>query len=204
MKKRLSVFSSFSPDGAGDNFWGIRHNEDYDLVSQARRGKEAYRKLVVKYQERVYATIFQILHHRADAEDITQETFIKAYYALDKFDPKYKFSTWLLRIAINTTLSFIKKRQRKPVTIPLAEELIIPDQEVDIPKQSISLERLRKAVDSLRPNYRVPFVLFHIEKFSYDEIAEIMNVSLGSVKNYLFRARKWLKKRLLTELAAST
>jgi RNA polymerase sigma-70 factor (ECF subfamily) len=179
------------------------HSEDYELVQAALKGKEAFARLVSKYQHGVYHTAFQILRNAADAQDAAQEAFIRAYESLEKYNPGFSFLTWVTRIAVNISLNILKTRKRQP--LPLETVSNYPAKEADGPDvPQIPKEKILRAVETLRPRHRVAFVLFHIEKKAYGEIASIMDVPLGSVKNYLLRARRRLRKILSSEVNLRT
>ncbi|HHH76458.1 MAG TPA: RNA polymerase sigma factor [Phycisphaerae bacterium] len=154
------------------------------------------------YQNKVYQMVFQIVRHDADARDIVQDAFVKAYQSLDKYDRRFRFITWVSRIAVNLSLNLIKKRKRQPVSLqsvpePAALEKADTDALPRIPK-----EKILAAAEMLRPAYRIAFTLFHVEGYRYSEVASLMDVKIGSVKNYLFRARKKLLKILTPETFA--
>lgn len=184
---------------SGDN----HHSEDYELVQAALKGKEAFASLVAKYQHRVYHTAFQILRNAADAQDVAQEAFIRAYESLEKYNPGHSFLTWVTRMAVNASINIIRKRKKQPVPLDTAAGCPAK-QETGAALPQIPKERILAAVDTLRPRHRIAFVLFHIEKKAYGEIASIMDVPLGSVKNYLLRARRRLRKILSSEIDLST
>jgi len=177
-----------------------QHSEDYQLVQAALKGKEAFARLVSKYQQRIYSIAFQILRSHPDAQDITQETFIKAYESLKKYDPRYAFLTWLTRIAVNQSLNTLKKRKRLPLPLETIAEHAAADTPEETSFPRIPKEKILATVDTLRSRHRVAFILFHIEKRPYQQIASIMDVPLSSVKNYLFRARRKLRKILSADV----
>ncbi len=173
--------------------------EDYMLVQQALKGKEAFAKLVAKYQNRIYHIAYQILRHAADSQDITQEAFIKAYESLRRYDPGHSFLTWLARIAVNLSLNALRKRKKTPLPLNAVADPAAPEpQESQIPQ--VPKKKILEKLDLLRPKHRVAFILFHIEKCGYNQIASIMNVSVTSVKNYLFRARRKMRALLTPEV----
>lgn len=168
--------------------------------------------LVRRYQTRIHAHVTRIIGHREDALDLTQEIFLKVYQALPRFNPEYKFSTWLFRIAGNAAIDHLRKK--RPRTVPLE----VPDPEgqgkMSTPEYSTAeldpygmlrnLERGRaisEAIADLPPEFRELIALRHFVGLSYEEIAEIKEMPLGTVKNKLFRARAVLKDRLAGELS---
>jgi RNA polymerase sigma-70 factor, ECF subfamily len=168
--------------------------------------------LVRRYQTRVHAHVAKMIGHRDDALDLTQEIFLKVYQALYRFNPEYKFSTWLFRIAGNAAIDHLRKKRLR--TVPLE----VPDPDgagrVSSPEYSSSdldpygslrnLERgnaISRAIADLPLEFRELIALRHFAGLSYEEIAEVKQMPLGTVKNKLFRARAVLKERLAGELS---
>lgn len=184
---------------------------DQEVVTHARQGREvAYRELIGRYQRPVFSLIYRLVRDREKAEDLAQETFIKVLNALDRYDPTYKFSSWIFKIAHNTALDHLRKKQ--PVTLSLqgspharteAEieatslDAVSSDENPEEFTQSRELgAHIEAAVAKLRPEYRTAILLCHVEGRPYEEIAEIMEVPLGTVKTYIHRARGELKEHL--------
>jgi RNA polymerase sigma-70 factor, ECF subfamily len=184
---------------------------DQEVVTYARQGREvAYRELIGRYERPVFSLIYRLVRDREKAEDLGQETFIKVLNALDRYDPSYKFSSWIFKIAHNTALDHLRKKE--PLTLSLdgspharttAEiEATTLDavSNAESPEEYASSRELgghiEVAVAKLRPEYRTAIVLCHVEGRPYEEIAEIMEVPLGTVKTYIHRARIELKKHL--------
>jgi RNA polymerase sigma-70 factor (ECF subfamily) len=169
---------------------------DRDLILRARRGDaEAYGDLVARHQTSVFNVCYRILHNRADAEDLAQETFIRALDRLHTFDLEREFSPWIRRVAANLCLNHIEAQ--KP-SAPLDEErdedkTQSPGEQVEVKERS---EQIRSALASLPPHYRVVVELRHYQELSYDEIASELNIPLSDVKSHLFRARKLLAEKL--------
>lgn len=180
---------------------------DAELVAEALRGaQEAFREIVVRFERPVYSLIARMIQDPATAEDLAQEVFIKAFRRLDTYDGERKFSSWLFKIAHNTTIDHL--RRHAPETVPLEggkdkdEEhrgglaAVLSDDSVENP--SAAAERkdmarsLERAIARLRPDYREVVVLFYIEGASYQEICEATGLPLGTVKTNLHRARKEL------------
>ncbi|MEW6685345.1 MAG: sigma-70 family RNA polymerase sigma factor [Candidatus Edwardsbacteria bacterium] len=165
-----------------------------------KQDQQAYTKLIEKYKRPVFSFIFRLVRHQQDAEDMAQETFIKIFRSLDSYNPELKFSNWLFKIAYNTTIDFL--RRQKPETISLDDEehpLEIPSLTGD-PMEALKRSSLRKtieqAVNLLPVEYRTVVLLRHREEKSYQEIAEILNLPLGTVKAKVHRARNALRKLL--------
>ena len=184
---------------------------DQEIVALARKGREAaYRELIGRYQRPVFSLIYRLVRDREKSEDLAQETFIKVLNALDRYDPSYKFSSWIFKIAHNTSLDHLRKKE--PITLslegsPHAETA--SEQEASV-IQALSTEEtpedyaasrelgatLEVAIGKLRPEYRTAIIMCHVEGRPYEEIAETMGVPLGTVKTYIHRARNELKKEL--------
>jgi RNA polymerase sigma-70 factor (ECF subfamily) len=167
----------------------------------------AFRQLVTAYQARVYNTAISILQNAEDAEDITQEVFIQVFQSIHQFKEDAKLSTWLYRITVNKSLACIRKRQTQKrfgfLTSLLGTE-DIPHSASETPfyHPNVALEGkelsaiLFKAIYQLPDNQRIAFILHKIEQLSYQEIAEVMEVSVSSVESLMFRAKQNLQKYL--------
>lgn len=184
---------------------------DQEVVTYARQGREvAYRELIGRYERPVFSLIYRLVRDREKSEDLAQETFIKVLNALDRYDPSFKFSSWIFKIAHNTALDHLRKKE--PLTLSLdgsphartAAEIEATTLDAvssdESPEEYTSSRELgghiEVAVAKLRPEYRTAIVLCHVEGRPYEEIAEIMEVPLGTVKTYIHRARGELKKHL--------
>ncbi|MHC4598530.1 MAG: RNA polymerase sigma factor [Planctomycetota bacterium] len=185
-------------------------NDDLQLVTRAQgRDAEAFQTLVLRYQDRVYNTAYRLTGDRTLAEDLTQEVFFKAFKALKKFKGKSSFSTWLYRITVNACTSEWRKagaqKRGKEVPFPSGGD------DADGPQwepageggnpgeQAERVERntmVQKAIENLENDYRTVVVLRDIEGFSYEEIAEIIERPVGTVRSRLHRARSELKEKL--------
>jgi RNA polymerase sigma-70 factor (ECF subfamily) len=185
-------------------------SEDAKLVISATEGDgEAFGKLVEKYTSFVYRTVFYDIKNRQDAEDISQEVFIKAYKALSTFRSDSEFSTWIYRICKNTVYDYIRKTSReKSITISEMSSGDENDRSYEIPDESgkydpeklyISKETskaVNDAISSLSEEHRSIIIMRDFEGYSYFEIAEILSIEEGTVKSRISRARKMLKKKL--------
>ena len=169
---------------------------DRDLIVRARRGDGgAFSELVTRYQTSVFNVCYRILHERGEAEDLAQETFIRAYNRLGQFDLEREFGPWVRRVAANLCLNHLESQK---ITAPLdedrdADESTRPEKQVEARERS---EQIRVALASLPPNYRVVVELRHYQELSYDEIAAELKIPLSDVKSHLFRARKLLAEKL--------
>lgn len=185
--------------------------DDSALVKRAKEGDgKAYDELTLLYKEAVYSIIYRMVHNQQEAEDLMQETFIKAYNSITSFNEEYAFSTWLFKIATNNCIDFFRKRKLR--TYSMDQSIRYKDDEIQveyaddkptIEKEIISSEKskiIKIAIEQLPEKYRQAIVLRHQEERSYEEIAEIMNLPLGTVKARIFRAREMLYKSLKDRL----
>jgi RNA polymerase sigma-70 factor (ECF subfamily) len=185
--------------------------EDAALIKQCREGDSAaFGRLVAKYQDRVFNTCWRMCGNRADAEDFTQEAFVKAFQAIDRFAERSKFSTWVFRIAVNVVLSSRRGKKAKAVyslddspgpasdaSTSAAERAVSQESPPD--GDASDRERTRivaEALASLEEEHRTVVILRDLESFGYDEIAEILDVPAGTVKSRLHRARMALRDKL--------
>lgn len=178
---------------------------DYQLVCQARDhgNQKAYADLMNTYREPIYYMLLKMTNSSTDADDLTIEAFGKAFKSLSQYTPDYAFSTWLFRIATNNCIDFIRKKRAKLVSIDnvytnidgeqigidIASETLDPEEKV-IEKQKIKM--MREIVSKLKPHYRTLIELRYFDELSYEEIAQELNLPLGTVKAKLFRARDLL------------
>jgi RNA polymerase sigma-70 factor, ECF subfamily len=181
--------------------------EDSRLIQQAIRGDDlAYRRLMEKYHDAIFNFIFRMVHDREQVEDLAQEAFIKAFSSLKSFNEEYAFSTWLYKIATNNCIDYIRKRKPQMYSIDkpidskdsdMAFEL--PDESYEADQDIISDQRavlLNHAIGKLPEKYRKVIQLRHVEERSYEEIAEMLKLPIGTVKAHIFRARELLYKQL--------
>lgn len=184
---------------------------DHDLVALAASGSEkAYRELLDRYQRPVFSLIYRMVRDREQAEDLAQETFVKVFNHIDRFDPKYKFSSWIFKIASNLTIDAIRKKELDTVSLDGSRHATTSD---DVDATRITVEsrdenpeeyleakelgrEIEQAIGGLRAEYQTAILLRHVEGRPYEEIAEIMGVPLGTVKTYIHRARSELRTTL--------
>jgi RNA polymerase sigma-70 factor (ECF subfamily) len=190
---------------------GEAEGTDEQIVALVLSGQEhLFETLVRRYQTRILSHVARMVGSREDALDLSQEIFLKVFGALDRFNPEFRFSTWLFRIAGNAAIDHLRKR--KPRTVPL--ETTDTDGHVSSPEYKSSdldpfgqlrnTERgaaIARAIADLPAEFRELIALRHFTGLSYEEIAEVKNMPLGTVKNKLFRARAVLKERLAGELS---
>ena len=182
--------------------------DESTLVAQSRRGDTvAFGELVRRYEAKIFRLAQHVTQNREDAEDVLQETFMKAYEHLDQFQGNSKFYTWIVRIAVNQALMKLRRRKTdKSVsldeTIDTGEDTIVREIAAwdEDPEQRFSREELGgildTAVDSLEPPYRSVFVLRDIEELSTEETADALGLSIPAVKSRLLRARLQLREKL--------
>ena len=169
---------------------------DSDLILSTRRGNvEAYGELVTRHQTSVFNVCYRILHEHAEAEDMTQETFLRAHAHLERFDIQRPFGPWIRRVAANVCLNHLEAQK---VTVELdderdADDSQSPQSRLEVRERS---EQIRLALASLPPHYRAVVELRHYQEMSYDEIAAELNLPMSDVKSHLFRARKLLAEKL--------
>ncbi len=167
----------------------------------------AYARLRDKYWGSLNAMLYRMVHNQLDAEDLTQEAFIKAFTSLSSFNFQYAFSTWLYKIASNNCIDYLRKRRLKTVSInePIRTskgemEMQLPDPDIQAPDAPMTAtERtaiLKAAIADLPEKYRKVIELRHEKEMEYQDIAEELDLPLGTVKAHLFRARAQLLKRL--------
>lgn len=185
-----------------------RAYEDYELVQQAVRGnQQAYASLLDRYQPSVYHTMLRMVRNSEDATDLTMEAFGKAFCSLLSYVPRHAFSTWLFRIAINNCIDHIR---RKRLVLMSLDDSIDPEAENEFgdslrdwarnPEEQFirkqRLDSMRSALMRLDRKYRLMIEMRYFEELSYDEIAQEMNLPLGTVKAQLFRAKELLYEML--------
>ncbi len=182
--------------------------DEAGLVAKAKTGDEhAFTELVNQYERKIYRLAKHITQNDEDAEDVLQETFLKAYEHLNNFQGNSKFYTWIVRIAVNESLMKLRKRKGDK-TVPLdepvdtGEEMVAREIAVweDNPEQRYSRDEMQQilddAVQSLKPDFRTVFILRDIEELSTEETAETLGISVPAVKSRLLRARLALREKL--------
>lgn len=170
--------------------------DDKVLVQECLEGsRKSFELIVEKYYKTVFRLSFRILHNSDDAEEITQTVFIKAFENLDKYNPKFKFFSWLYRIAINEALNFSKKQS---YTEKLNDEYSTNEENPDqIYDRSELGEKIQVALLELDMLYRVPVVLKHFLDYSYKELSDLLDIPEKTVKSRLFTGRQLLKDILI-------
>jgi len=177
---------------------------DYNLVQNALKGNQkAYAELLQRYRESVFFMMLKMCNNKDDAEDLTIEAFGKAFRRLGQYTPQFAFSTWLFKIASNNGIDFIRKKRIRALSLDTgfrnedgdSMEIAVTDDQPDPIEALERKERLnlmRDVVTRLKPRYRTLIELRYFEEYSYEEIAEELDLPLGTVKAQLFRARDFL------------
>lgn len=184
---------------------------DQEIVALARAGEEAaYRELIRRYERPLFSLLYRMVRDRELAEDLAQETFVKALNAIESYRPEFKFSSWIFKIANNAAIDHLRRRELDTLSLegsPHAETpeaveataLQIGDRQ-ESPLDTVEARELggqiELAIGQLRPEYRSCILLRHVEGRAYEEIAEILNLPLGTVKTYIHRARNELRQAL--------
>ena len=184
---------------------------DQEVVLLARSGREAaYRELIRRYERPVFALLFRMLRDRELAEDLSQETFIKALNAIESYRPEFKFSSWIFKIANNAAIDHLRRRELDTLSLDGSPHAETPEAmqatalqigaRQETPLDTVEAKELgseiEAAIGRLRPEYRSCILLRHVEGRAYEEIAEILDLPLGTVKTYIHRARNELRVAL--------
>ncbi|MBQ85721.1 MAG: RNA polymerase sigma factor RpoE [Gammaproteobacteria bacterium] len=186
---------------------GVEETTDQQLVDQVMAGnKNAFNLLVIRYQHRVAALIARFVRDPQELEDVAQEAFIKAYRALPLFRGDSAFYTWLYRIAVNTAKNYLVSRSRRPPAQDLEIDEVDPTEtgsvlhEIESPEGSLSTIELKAALeavlDSLPEELQTAFILREFSGLSYDDIAEIMDCPVGTVRSRIFRSREAIDRKI--------
>jgi RNA polymerase sigma-70 factor (ECF subfamily) len=179
----------------------VNNDPDLALVERCRNGDwTAFTELVVRYQRPIYNAAFWVLRKPEDASDIAQIVFLKVAERLDEYDPRFKFFSWIYRIAVNESLNLLRRNGREEA---LDSEIDLPTSENADPERQASAaevsRRIRSALMKMTPNDRVVLTLRHFSECSYEEIGQILDLDPKTVKSRLFEARQRLRE-LLSDL----
>jgi RNA polymerase sigma-70 factor, ECF subfamily len=184
---------------------------DQEVVLEAREGRQAaYRELVRRYERPIFSLIYRMVRNREQAEDLSQETFVKALNAIESYRPEYKFSSWIFKIANNVAIDHLRRRELDTLSLDGSPHALTPEavQATALQlgdRQETALEELEakelggeieRAIAGLRPEYRSCILLRHVEGRPYEEIATMLDLPLGTVKTYIHRARGELREAL--------
>ena len=186
-------------------------SSDQEIVAFARDGREAaYRELIRRYERPVFSLILRMVRDRQLAEDLAQETFVKALNAIGSYRPEFKFSSWIFKIANNAAIDHLRRREVDTLSLDGAPHATSPEDieatalqvgdkgetplaELEARELGTAIER---AIGRLRPEYRSCILLRHVEGLAYEEIAQLLELPLGTVKTYIHRARHELRGQL--------
>lgn len=184
---------------------------DQEVVARACEGSErAYRELLGRYERPVFSLIYRMVRDRERAEDLCQDTFIKVLNALTSYRPEYKFSSWIFKIANNAAIDHLRKKQLDTLSLDGAPDAVTQERQegtslqvadnIETPLDELEARELgshiEAAIGKLRPEYRSCILLRHVEGRPYEEIAEMLDLPLGTVKTYIHRARGELRATL--------
>jgi RNA polymerase sigma-70 factor (ECF subfamily) len=184
---------------------------DQEVVLMARAGREAaYRELIRRYERPIFALLFRMVRDRELAEDLSQETFVKALNAIESYRPEFKFSSWIFKIANNAAIDHLRRRELDTLSLDGSPHAETPEAmqatalqigaRQESPLDTVEAKELGGAIEiaigRLRPEYRSCILLRHVEGRAYEEIAEMLDLPLGTVKTYIHRARNELRQAL--------
>lgn len=184
-------------------------NSEQDLIKRSLQGEtQAFEELVLQYQDKVYALAYRYMGNEEDAYDMSQEAFIKAYRSLRSFKGNASFGTWIYRVASNVCLDELRRRKRKIVPLSLDEPLATQegdevDKEIADPTPTLDIlyeqkefsQYIQNLLDQMKPEHKTVVILRDIMELSYEEIASVLDCSIGTVKSRLSRARMVFKKK---------
>jgi RNA polymerase sigma-70 factor (ECF subfamily) len=171
--------------------------QDRALVRDYLGGRrDAATGLVDRYQKRLYTLARRLLANAQDAEDVTQTVFFNAFEKLRTFDPRYRFFSWIYRMTVNESLNFLKRPSRRRM-VALEDTPELPAPAIRSSGATEARDRIDQALTRLKPDDRTVVVLKHIESFSYEEIADVLDIPVRTVKSRLFTARERLRLTLL-------
>ncbi len=184
---------------------------DEELVISSRNGDiDAFEELVNRYERKIYTIAYRLIGNPDDASDLTQEAFLKAFQGLKNFRGDSSFQTWMSRIVTNVCRDELRRRYCKPVE-HLEETIILEEGEVtrqvasqdpgpeELYEKKELQELIQEMINTLTPEFRMALILRDIQGYSYEEISEQLNCSIGTVKSRINRARNYLKKKLVNE-----
>ena len=182
-------------------------NNDLEIIEEALGGSQkAFKELTRRHQNSVYHIIYKIVRDQETTNDLVQETFMKAFTSLASYRSEYRFSTWLYKIAANCSIDFLRKKRINALSLDQQLQTREGSVEIEVPDNSYNPERdlvrkqqsvsISEAIDSLPDKYREVIIYRHKDDKSYEEIAELLGIPVGTVKARIFRARELLKKKL--------
>lgn len=172
---------------------------DNELVKECLEGnQEAYSELISRYKRLIYSVAYKFSRDSDEVNDLAQESFIKIYRSLSKYDSQYKFSTWSVKVATNICLDHVRRKRLRSVSLEEIENFTGRNNSPeDYYLRKEKSQALKEAIDELPEIYRVPIIMYHQNGMSYKEIAEKLNKPMSIIKNRIFRARHTLKESLV-------
>jgi RNA polymerase sigma-70 factor, ECF subfamily len=194
--------------GAKDRPGNLAGASDQQVVEWAKDGHDpAFRELVRRYERPVFSLVYRMVRDRALAEDLTQETFIKVLNGIRSYRPEFKFSSWIFKIANNAAIDHLRRRELDTLSLDGAPHAQTPEEMqatslqlgsgLESPLDEVAARELgshiERAIARLRPEYRACILLRHVEGHSYEEIAQMLDLPLGTVKTYIHRGRNELR-----------
>ncbi len=182
-------------------------NEELEIIKEALSGSQkAFRTLTERHSASISHVIFKIVRDRDTTNDLTQETFMKAFSSLASYRSEYRFSTWLYKIAANSAIDFLRKKRINAFSLDQKIETSEGTIEIDVPDNSYNPEQdlvrkqqnitIQSAIEDLPERYKEVIIYRHKDDKSYEEIADLLGIPVGTVKARIFRARELLKKKL--------
>lgn len=185
---------------------------DEEIIEKIKDGSvELFEVIVTRYQRKLINYIYRMINDFESAMELCQEVFIKVYNSLDKYNPSYKFTTWIHRISSNATIDWMRKKKidafsldgpagedSLPLTHQIASKDLTPLETLEMGQLQA---RIEAAIEELPLIYKQLIILRHINELSYEEIASTVDLPLGTVKNRIFRGREMLKSKLISELS---
>ncbi len=207
MPKKPRHKASPPPPTQKDQRRSDSRSEDSEIIQQALQGDDAaYKRLMNKYHDAIFNFIYRMIRDKHQVEDLTQEAFIKAFSSLKSFNDQYAFSTWLYKIATNNSIDYIRRRKLQLYSIDKPIEAADSDYTFELPDETYEadkdiirgqkLQLLNEAIADLPEKYKKVIQLRHVEERTYEEIAKILKLPIGTVKAHIFRAREILYKNL--------
>ena len=186
---------------------GAPEIDETEVIRRCLKGEErAHRELMARYERPVFSVALRMLRQREDAEDVTQETFVRMFKALERYDQARPFAAWLFTITSRLCIDVIRRRKNRPVSLVRQEVGSSEEQVIDIPDTSPGPDvltqhneeerRVTDLIEALPPHYRIVVVMRHQQDMAYEEIAEALGLPLGTVKARIHRARALLAQRI--------
>jgi len=181
-------------------YFSVNAKNDFSLVVRAKEGdQKAYAELMQRYKESIYFMALKMVNNKDDAMDLMVETFGKAFENIEKYKPDFAFSTWLFRIATNNCIDFIRKKRLSVISLHALHEEDNDERQLQVASDNLNpeetsikkqeSEKLKGIVEQLPMRYRTLIILRYYDELSYEEISQLLDIPLGTVKAQLFRAR---------------